>query len=164
MSRVALVVAAAKNGVIGRDGALPWRIPSDLKRFKSVTMGKPIIMGRKTWDSLPKKPLPGRLNIVLTRQAGFTAAGAVVAPDREAALLAAGDADEICVIGGGEIYESFLPIASRIYLSEVDAMVEGDTYFPPLDNRLWAEVASERQEAQEGDSARYAWRVLERRS
>jgi dihydrofolate reductase len=163
MSRVALVAAAAKNGVIGRDGALPWRIPSDLKRFKAVTMGKPIIMGRKTWDSLPKKPLPGRLNIVLTRHRGFKAEGAVVAGTRDAALEAADSAEEICVIGGGEIYQLFLPVASRIYLTEVDAMVEGDAYFPPLDKSLWMEVASESQVADERDSAAYTWRVLERR-
>ena len=109
MSRIALVVAVSRNGVIGRDGGLPWHISSDLKRFKAVTMGKPVIMGRKTWESLPKRPLPGRANIVVTRQANYAADGAIVAADVAAAISAAGDVEEIAIIGGGEIYRVVFP-------------------------------------------------------
>lgn len=164
MSRIALVAALAKNGVIGREGGLPWRIPSDLKRFKAITMGKPIIMGRKTWEGLPRRPLPGRTNIVITRHAGFAAQGAFVAHD-VAAALAIAEAErpaEIAVIGGGEIYRLFLPLASRLYLTEVDLTATGDTYFPPFDPGLWHEVAREVHEAEPGDTAGYVLRILER--
>jgi dihydrofolate reductase len=163
MSRVALVVAVSRNGVIGRDGGLPWRISSDLKRFKAITMGKPIIMGRKTWESLPRKPLPGRHNIVITRQRGFAAEGATIAQDRDSALAAAGDAGEIAVIGGGEIYAMFMDMASRIFLTEVDVTVEGDTLFPHLDKSLWQEVATESHAAEPGDTAGYELRILDRK-
>ena len=108
MSRISFVVAVSRNGVIGRAGGLPWHISSDLKRFKAITMGKPLIMGRKTWESLPKRPLPGRQNIVITRQKNYQAEGAVVVPDTASALAAAGEVEEICVIGGGEIFAKFL--------------------------------------------------------
>src|SRR5258705_13759873 len=104
MSRIAFVVAVSRNGVIGRAGGLPWHISSDLKRFKALTMGKPLIMGRKTWESLPKKPLPGRRNIVITRQANYRAEGAEVVADAAAALAMAGEAEEISIIGGAEIF------------------------------------------------------------
>ena len=137
MTRIALVVAVARNGVIGRDGGLPWHLSSDLKRFKAITMGKPVIMGRKTWESLPKKPLPGRHNIVITRRKGFLAEGATVVASPENALAAAAGAEEIAVIGGGEIFDMFLTLADRIYLTEVDLDVEGDTYFPAIDPAHW---------------------------
>jgi dihydrofolate reductase len=163
MSRIELVVAVARNGVIGRDGGLPWHIASDLKRFKAITMGKPLIMGRKTWDSLPKKPLPGRLNIVITRQKNFQAEGAVVVADPKAALAAAGEADEISVIGGADIFGLFLPRAQRIYLTEVDLEVEGDIYFPWIESDLWHETAREVHPRGLNDSAGFILRVLDRK-
>ena len=163
MSRIELVVAVARNGVIGRDGGLPWHISSDLKRFKAITMGKPLIMGRKTWDSLPKKPLPGRLNIVITRQKNFRAEGAVVVADPKAALAAAGEADEISVIGGADIFGLFLPLAQRLYLTEVDLEIEGDTYFPRIEPGQWQETAREVHPRGPNDSAGFTLRVLDRK-
>jgi dihydrofolate reductase len=164
MSRIAFVVAVSRNGVIGRDGGLPWRISADLKRFKQITMGKPVIMGRKTWESLPKKPLPGRTNIVITRQADYEAAGAQVAPDIVTALKAAEAErpEEIAVIGGGEIFAAFMPLANRIYLTEVDLSVDGDTFFPKLETELWREVAQERHEKGPNDTASFILRTLDR--
>ena len=162
MSRVAFVVAVSRNGVIGRDGGLPWHISTDLKRFKAITMGKPLIMGRKTWESLPKKPLPGRPNIVITRQKNYRAEGAIVVSDISSALAAAGQVEEVCVIGGGEIFDMFLPQANRIYLTEVDLVVDGDTFFPPLDPKLWTETAREVHPKGPNDSAGFVLRVLDR--
>jgi dihydrofolate reductase len=164
MSRIALVVAVSRNGVIGRDGGLPWHISSDLQRFKAITMGKPVIMGRKTWESLPKKPLPGRPNIVITRQRAYRAPGATVVADAAAALAAARThgAEEIAVIGGGEINAMFLELADRIYLTEVDLAVEGDTRFPPIDARHWRQTASEAVAKGPKDDADYVLRVLDR--
>lgn len=156
-------VARARNGVIGRDGGLPWRIKSDMALFKETTMGKPVIMGRKTWDSLPRKPLPGRLNIVLTRQLDFMANGATVVAGRQAALNAAGDVPEVCVIGGAEIFTLFLDDVSRIYLTELDADVKGDTPAPPLASGEWTTVSSERVEAGPSDSAAFTLRILQRK-
>lgn len=138
--RIELVVAAARNGVIGRDNGLPWRLPEDLKRFKALTMGHPILMGRKTFASIGK-PLPGRKNIVLTRDASFEPEGVCVVHSWDDALLAA-DGLTLMVIGGAEIYALALPQADRIHLTEVDADVEGDAHFPSLDGR-WREVARE---------------------
>jgi len=162
MSRISFVVAVARNGVIGRDGGLPWHISTDLKRFKTITMGKPLIMGRKTWESLPLKPLPGRSNIVITRQKNYRAEGAIVVADIPSALAAAGAAAEICVIGGGEIFEKFLPQADRIYLTEVDLEVDGDTFFPPFDRAQWMETAREIYPRGPKDSAGFVLRVLDR--
>ncbi len=162
MSRIAFVVAVSRNGVIGRDGGLPWHISTDLKRFKAITMGKPLIMGRKTWDSLPKKPLPGRPNIVITRQKNFRAQGASVVSDVSSALAAAGQVEEVCVIGGGEIFDMFLLQTERVYLTEVDLEVEGDTFFPPLDPAQWTETAREIHPQGAHDSASFVLRVLDR--
>ncbi len=164
MSRIALVVAVSRNGVIGRDGGLPWHISSDLKRFKTITMGKPVIMGRKTWESLPRKPLPGRQNIVITRQKNYAAEGCVVVADVAAALLAAGDVEEVAVIGGGEIYRRFFALTDRIYLTEVDLDVAGDTHFPQLDPKEWRETAREIHAAGANDSAGFVLRTLDRSS
>jgi dihydrofolate reductase len=163
---ISLVVAASRNGVIGRDGGLPWHVPSDLKLFKQLTMSKPIIMGRKTWESLPRKPLPGRRNIVITRQAGFGAEGAEVAADVQAALaIAAQDAPaEIAVIGGGEIYKLFWDVADQIYLTEIDATVEGDTFLPTLDPHQWEVTRHEAHPRGPNDSAGFAFKVLKRRN
>lgn len=159
MSDVTLVVAAAENGVIGKDGGLPWRIADDLKRFKALTMGYPIVMGRKTWDSLPRKPLPGRTNIVITRQKNWAAEGAVTAHSVEDAILKAGDADEIFVIGGAEIYAAAMPLATCIELTEVHREFEGDAVLPALEGE-WQEVA--REGHQQEDGLTYSFVTLER--
>jgi dihydrofolate reductase len=163
MSPIVLVVAVAENGVIGNHGALPWRIAEDLRRFKMLTTGKPVIMGRKTWDSLPKKPLPGRANIVVTRDPAFRAPGASVAPSFEAALAEAEKEHpiEIMVIGGVAIFAAALPHASRIELTEVAARPEGDAFMPAIDRALWRETAREGP-FQEGD-LRYDFVTLDRR-
>jgi dihydrofolate reductase len=158
---ITLVYAQSRNGVIGAEGGLPWHIPSDLKRFKETTLGKPVIMGRKTWNSLPRKPLPGRKNIVLSRHA-FSAEGAEWSKTPEAALALAGDVPEVCVIGGAEIYRLFLPLANRIYLTDVDIDVQGDAYAPELDTAQWQEVSRDGPHRGEKDSAAYTVRVLER--
>jgi dihydrofolate reductase len=129
--RIVLYVARADNGVIGRDGGLPWQLPEDLKRFKALTMGKPMIMGRKTFESLPGR-LPGRRHIVLTRDPAWSAEGAEAAATPEDALALAGDAEELAVIGGAEVFALFMAQAHRIELTEVHRIVEGDTKMPPL--------------------------------
>ncbi|MBN9275378.1 MAG: dihydrofolate reductase, partial [Mesorhizobium sp.] len=156
---VVIHVAIAENGVIGRDGGLPWRLSTDLKRFKAETMGKPIVMGRKTWESFPKRPLPGRLNIVVTRDPAFRAEGAEVVHSLADALVLARTkgrcmvgADTICVIGGGEIYAQALPLADRLSVTHVKAVVEGDTRFPAIDPQTWRVVAAEDVPAGEKDS------------
>jgi dihydrofolate reductase len=149
---VTLVVAVADNGVIGRDGALPWRLPEDLRRFKAQTLGKPVLMGRRTFESIGRA-LPGRLNLVLTRDALWRpdpAAGAVtVVYDWPGALRAAGEAPELMVIGGAEIYALALPSAGRVLLTRVHAAVDGDTRLPPFGPADWVEVACERHAADE---------------
>lgn len=131
--RITLIVAAARNGVIGRDGALPWHLPGDLKRFKELTLGKPILMGRRTWDSLPRHPLPGRPNLVVSRSAlPGDRDGALWFASLDAALAHASDAEELCVIGGAEIFRETLPLADTIQLTRIERDVEGDTIMPPL--------------------------------
>ena len=159
---ISYVVAVSKNGVIGREGGLPWHISSDLKRFKEITMGKPVVMGRKTWESLPRKPLPGRRNIVITRQRGFAPEGAEVAATPEEALALCGDAPEVAIIGGGEIYRLFWPLVDRLYLTEVDLEVEGDTHFPAFSPAEWREVGREVHPRGERDSAAFTLRILDR--
>ncbi|NJM33841.1 MAG: dihydrofolate reductase [Rhodomicrobium sp.] len=164
---VALVAAVAENGVIGRGGRLPWRIPSELHHFRKLTMGKPVIMGRKTFASLGK-PLPGRDNIVLTRDAGFKAEGAIIARMAEAALNEAQRcarvraASEIMVIGGAEIYTELMPFAGRIHLTRVHARPGGDTYFPPIEPALWREVSRIYRQKADGDDHDYSVLILER--
>lgn len=128
---IVLYVARADNGVIGRDGGLPWRLPEDLKRFKAMTMGKPMVMGRKTFESFPK-PLPGRRHIVLTREPAWAAEGVEVVRSADEAIATAGDVDEIAVIGGAEVFALFLPLADRVELTEVHRNVDGDTIMPSL--------------------------------
>jgi dihydrofolate reductase len=159
---ISLIVAASTNNVIGVRGELPWRLPADLRRFKAITMGKPIIMGRLTWESIGR-PLPGRHNIVISGQAGFKAEGCTVVDSPDAALEAAGDAAEIMVIGGGHIYAAFLPRAKRIYLTRVHAEVEGDAFFPDLDTAEWEVVASEYDESDETGAPPHTFLTLERR-
>lgn len=137
---ITLVLAMAENGVIGDKGTIPWRIADDMKRFKALTLGKPVVMGRKTWDSLPRKPLPDRTNIVVTRQPDWSADGAVTAASLEDALGKAGDAADVMVIGGGEIYRAALTRADRIELTEVHGAFDGDAHFA-FDRAQWREVA-----------------------
>ena len=169
LPHLALVVARARNGVIGKDGGLPWRLRSDLQRFKAVTMGKPCIMGRKTWESLPLKPLPGRLNLVLSKDESFEAKGALVCTTLDEAVEIARETaqedgvDEICVIGGTALFAMALPRARRLYLTEVEAEPEGDATFPTFDEVAWKEISSEAFPAGEKDDHAFVFRVLERR-
>ena len=159
--RVSLVVAMARNGVIGRDNALPWRLPEDLRRFKAATMGKPILMGRRTFDSIGH-PLPGRLNLVLTRDHTWSAPGVLVVHSLEQALAQSAGAEELMVIGGADVYRLALPYTQRIYLTRVDAQVPGDTYFPTLEPGHWVEVAAERYPQDERHSYPLTFVTLER--
>ncbi len=150
---ICLVAAMARNGVIGREGSLPWRLPGDLRRFKSLTFGHPVIMGRKTCDSIRSVlggPLPGRTNIVLSRGPDFGAPGCLVAASMAAAVRLAGLApggEDCFVIGGGEIYRLALPLATRLELTEIDAEVEGDVYFPLFNREEWCESARQAGDA-----------------
>ncbi len=162
-------IARARNGVIGRDGTLPWRLKTDLANFRAVTMGKPVIMGRKTWDSLPKKPLVGRTNIVLSRDGSFEPAGCVVCEDfTEAVAIAREQAEEdgareVCVIGGASLFALALAKAGRIYLTEIDAEIDGDVTLAPIDEGRWTEVSAKAYPAGDGDDYPFTVRVLERR-
>jgi dihydrofolate reductase len=155
MSEIVLVVAIADNGVIGNNGAIPWHISDDLKRFKALTLGHTVVMGRKTWDSLPKKPLPGRVNVVVTRQTDWQAQGAVVANSLGQAT--AGTSGTVMVIGGAEIYERSLPLATRIELTEVHTDMDGDARFH-LDRTGWHETLREEHVTPEG--LRYSYVTL----
>jgi dihydrofolate reductase len=157
MSEIVLVVAIADNGVIGKDGGIPWHISEDMKRFKALTLGHTIVMGRKTWDSLPRKPLPGRVNVVVTRQLEWHAEGAITASSLGQAT--AGTSGTVMVIGGAEIYERALPLASRIELTEVHKNFEGDARFD-LDRTGWRETA--REEHLTADGLRYSYVTLVR--
>lgn len=159
---ISFVVAVSKNGVIGRDGGLPWRISSDLKRFKDITMGKPVIMGRRTWESLPKRPLAGRRNIVITRQSDYAADGAEIVSSADAAMALCTTEPEVAVIGGGEIFDLFWPVADRLYLTEADLTVDGDTFFPAPDPAAWREVSREAHEKGPNDTAGFTLRILDR--
>lgn len=145
---VSLIAAVSDNGVIGRDGGLPWRLPADLRFFKLTTLGHTVIMGRKTWDEIGK-PLPNRRNVVVTRNDARTFPGATRAPDLAAALALAAAEDEVFVIGGGELYRQALPLADRLYLTHVHAEIEGDTRFPEWDPPEWSVAWEERHEADE---------------
>lgn len=143
-----LIAAVAKNGAIGKDNRLLWNLPEDMQRFKKLTLGHAVLMGRKTWESLPEKfrPLPGRRNIVVTRNPGYRLSGATVAHTPSEAIAAAGD-ESIFVIGGAEIYREALPLADRLELTEVDDAPEGDAFFPMVDRLLWNETARESRPA-----------------
>jgi len=164
---ISLVVAVAENGVIGRDGTLPWRVPSDMKTFRRLTMGKPVIMGRKTYDSIGK-PLEGRDNIVVTRNAGFDApgiqraGGMAEALDLARACASARGVDEIMVIGGAEIFAATLPLADRIYLTRIHARPDGDTKFPELDPSVWREVSRSPIPPDARDDATATLHIIER--
>jgi dihydrofolate reductase len=161
--QIAIIVAVASNGVIGDGGGMPWRLSTDLKRFKAITLGKPVVMGRKTFQAIGR-PLPGRHNIVLTRDDSYSAEGVETATSmREALRLARdyarpNDADEICVIGGGEIYAMALPLADVLRVTHVEAMPDGDTRFPPIDGYDWDMIEEQSFPIGPGDSdpTRYA--------
>ena len=157
---IVIIAAVADNGVIGQGGVMPWRLKSDMRHFRELTTGKPVVMGRRTYDSLHIKPLPGRTNIVVTRDNSFTAPGVLVVPSLEAALEAAlGDAmrrgSDIMVIGGAEIYAQAMPLAGRLEITQVHATPEGDTRFPPIDPAVWRETGRSTHPAGPGDDAAY---------
>lgn len=159
-----MVAAMGRGRVIGKDNALLWHIPDDLKRFKALTLGHPVIMGRKTWESLPERfrPLPGRMNIVVTRQDGYEATGAVVAhslEDARAAAMRAEGGEEVFIIGGAQLYAEALPIAHRLYLTLIDDTKEGDAYFPEYENEFTTKLS---EGPHEWNGLRYDWIDLER--
>jgi dihydrofolate reductase len=165
---IVLIVAVADNGVIGASGVIPWRLKTDMQRFKAMTLDKPIVMGRKTFVSL-RRPLPGRTNIVVTRDAHFRSPGAVVTTSlADARAIATGDAlrrlaTEIAVIGGAEIYAQWMPCADRLEITEVHARPAGDTYFAAIDAAVWEEVARVRNSAGSDDSADFSFVTYRRR-
>jgi len=158
---ISIIVAASTNNVIGVRGELPWRLSDDLKHFKSVTMDKPIVMGRKTWESIGRA-LPGRQNIVVTRQTEYEADGCDVVASIEDAISVAGNVDEIMVIGGSQIYDLALPVAQRLYLTRVHADVDGDAHFPPVDESAWRLVSEESHRADDRNEFDFSFRVYER--
>ncbi len=161
-------IARDRNGVIGRDGALPWRLKTDMVRFKAITLSKPVIMGRKTWDSLPIKPLPGRLNVVLSRDGSFEPEQALVCESFNDAVQIAREqavddgAEEICVIGGASLFAEALPRAKRLYITEVLAEVQGDVRLAPIDESGWREVSRDQHTAGPDDQYPFIFRILER--
>lgn len=158
---IAIIVAVAENAVIGADNGLPWRLPDDLKRFKALSLGKPVVMGRRTFDSIGR-PLPGRTNIVVSRQAGLAIEGAIVARSLDDALVAAGAASEIVVIGGAGIFRQALPRTDTIHLTRVHARVAGDVFFPELDPAKWRETAVEHHAADERHLYAFSFVTLQR--
>ncbi len=158
---ISLIVAMAKNRVIGANGSIPWHLPGELKMFKTITMGHHIIMGRNTWESIGRI-LPGRTTVVVTRQHGYHVPGAIVASSLEDAIAACGNDREIFVIGGAQLYAAALPRADRIYLTEVDAEVEGDTYMPEFDLQRWRAGAATRHAADDKNPYGYRLTVYDR--
>jgi dihydrofolate reductase len=157
MTRISLVAAVAANGIIGANGKLPWHLPEDLQHFKRVTLGHPVIMGRKTWESL-KGPLPGRENIVITRRAGYEAPGAAVASSLDAALVLCAGESVVCVIGGEQIFKEALPLAAGLIMTEIKQDFAGDARFPDYDRSQWREAQREAHTAGNGmrfDFVRY---------
>ena len=162
MSLVSLIVAVADNGVIGRDNALPWHLPEDLKHFKRITLGKPVVMGRKTFESIGK-PLRGRHNIVVTRDANYHRDGVTVVHDADAAVRAAADAGEIMIIGGADLFRLFLPKARRVHLTRVHGNIAGDVHWTPLDEQAWQRVSAEERDADERHAHPLTFETWERR-
>jgi dihydrofolate reductase len=158
---IAIIVAVAENGVIGSDNRLPWHLPDDLKRFKALSMGKPVVMGRRTFESIGK-PLPGRTNIVVSRQPGLAIAGAIVVSSLDAALAIAGDVREVVIIGGAGIFRQALSRTDTIHLTRVHARVAGDVVFPELDPGQWRETAVEHHAADERHQYAFTFVTLQR--
>lgn len=169
MAEIVLIAAVPKNGVIGADNDMPWRLSSDLKRFKQMTLGKPVVVGRKTFLSFGGKPLPGRPHIVISSDPEYAPEGAEAATSLEAALeraeQIAGETgvSEVCVIGGGRIYRQAMPLAGRLEITEIDAEPEGDTHFPAIDPGKWAEVARVPGMRGDKDSADFSYVTYQRR-
>ena len=159
--KISLIVAASNNNVIGVNGELPWHLPVNLRRFKATTMGKPMIMGRATFASIGRA-LPGRKSIVMSRQPAFAAEGCEIASSVEQAIACAGDVEETMVIGGGKIYELFLPVATRIYLTRIDVNIDGDAFFPTLDAREWTTIESEAFPATDQQALGFSIMTLQR--
>jgi dihydrofolate reductase len=159
---ITLIVAASANDVIGADGQLPWRLSGDLRHFKRLTMGKPIIMGRLTWESIGR-PLPGRQNIVITRNPDYVAEGCDVVTSPAAALKAAGNVDEVMIIGGSQVYELFRPIAGRLNLTRVDVSIDGDAFFAPPEEATWQLIHRDAHAADDANQYAYEFRTYERR-
>ena len=159
--RVSIIVAASANNVIGINGELPWRLPEDLRRFKKLTMGKPMLMGRLTYDSIGKA-LPGRRSIILTRQVDFQAEGCEVVATPDAAIATAGDVEELMIIGGGKLYEQLLPLTDRIYLTRVHTHIDGDTVFPEINPAEWQSIAVENYPATADRQYGFTFETLER--
>ncbi|MBY6187163.1 type 3 dihydrofolate reductase [Marinobacter hydrocarbonoclasticus] len=159
--RIALIACMARNRVIGKDNQMPWHLPADLKHFKAVTLGKPVVMGRRTYESIGR-PLPGRHNIVITRQSGYAPEGVTVVASIEAAIAAAGAVEELMIIGGGELYAAMLPQADRLYITDVDLDVEGDTHFPDYRPLGWTEVERSVYLPDEKNAFTLTFRTLDR--
>ena len=159
---ISFVAAMGKNKVIGKDNSLPWSLPADMKHFRNLTTGKPIIMGRKTFESIGK-PLPNRINIIITRDQNYKAEGCTIAHSTDEALTAAGNAEEVMVIGGAQIYKEFLPKANKMYLTIIDTDFEGDTYFPDYNVEEWKETAYEEYERDAENPYDYSFITLEKK-
>ncbi|PCJ95052.1 MAG: diacylglycerol kinase [Hyphomicrobiales bacterium] len=159
--RISIIVGAAENNVIGHKGDMPWKVSADLKNFKKITLGKPIIMGRKTFESIGR-PLPGRRNIVITRNPDWKAEGVDVFPSLEAAIEATSDSEEVMIIGGGELYKIAMPMADRVYLTRIHANPQGDTWFPELPETIWKTTETSPIPGSEKDTASASFMVLER--
>jgi dihydrofolate reductase len=159
--RVSVIAALAKNGVIGIENRLPWRLPEDLAHFKALTLGHPVLMGRKTFESLGR-PLPGRANIVITRNPDYCREGCLVADSIRAALALCKGADEVFFIGGADLYAQAIPLADRLYLTEVDIAAEGDAWFPAYDTSAFREVSRESHRGEKGDALGFDFVVYER--
>jgi len=160
---LSLIVAASENNVIGKNNQLPWHLPADMKFFKNTTWGMPVIMGRKTFESM-RKPLPGRINIILTKQKNWKAEGAIVVHDWDDALLVAKDADckEVFVIGGGEIFKETIKKADRLYMTRVHTMLDGDVFFPDIDEKKWKLVSKKDGKADEKQKFNYSFELWEK--
>ena len=161
MSFISIIVAKSRNNVIGSEGNLPWHIPEDLKKFKSITMGKPMIMGRSTFESIGKA-LPGRKNIVMTRDKGYQADGISVAHSLEEALILCEQAREIMIIGGGEIYKIFIGMVNRLYLTNVEKHIDGDVFFPEIDLSKWKVMSKEEFPVSTERKIGFSLEILER--
>ncbi|OYD22950.1 type 3 dihydrofolate reductase [Oceanimonas baumannii] len=158
---LSMIVAMTRDGVIGRDNDMPWHLPADLAYFKQTTLGKPVVMGRNTYVSIGR-PLPGRRNVIVSRALDEAPAGTELVPSPEAALALLGDAEEVMVMGGGQLYAAMLPLAQRLYITRIDASIEGDTRFPDIDTQAWKLVSEEVRAADERNQYDCRFQILER--
>lgn len=159
--RISAICAMSENGVIGKNNQLPWHLPADLKHFKKITLGNPILMGRKTYESIGR-PLPGRLNIILTHNTHFQAPGCTVVPSIDEALIAAKEYPELFIIGGATLYQELMPLTQRIYMTKIYQHIDGDTFFPPLDLKQWQQVECTDHEVDEANPYRYSFMIFDR--